>query len=998
MGFYKKSVLTSIIILQIILTAYSVCGIFIRVLLSDDDSFEKTIENNSIDIYFYHDWDYIIANNLTDDKNEKLSAVMLKTFGETFEEEWLKKNLKATVKDILAIVSARQSNFTHIIELEQKKEIYAQTLAVNLSKYSDEELLNWNINPLNLNEDSKFLAENRLRIPDYLSLQDLIGQRIVSGIYENSRRIRDILRNSVYFSIFLNIVLIIALCFLLSKQKALKLSGISTIFGTCISFIFILVVKNIAQNYTGKIFKDQLSFVIELQNYLFNIFTLRFIQVSLIFMVIGILMVLFSFIIGKKTSSNGVLVTGKILNKTLIFFLIPVLLFSCRTAVEDHGFTIYSPKMEEDMHNKGKIEILSVNVLPHVFSGEIPSYNRRDPFAIPENPGALIKIFIKNTDRENHFEGQVLFNGKTGIELLDSKIVSWASVPDIRTGGLLSSKIPPDSIDVYTLNVIDSRFYADGILVEFIYPDSNGSVRQHIEIKEYPLCAERIVFMDSKGESRPDKMIVWLKNNSKEDIVLEGMDFYKAMPFYSMHWWTDSIKPDVLDTQINEMTLKPGETNYIVYGLGEIPFGESILELNVKSEDKSEKIMYQIKPFVSSFDINTGWAGRHLAGSKLFAETVAMMHFNTVHGDSLGYNNTAIGQKYPLKGFGVYSNTEEMNKPENIKNIHGVEFLGEPQMDNRDPQEIFNKMAIYRTSGYPTTLTLTHEPGYYMYAGLVDFPHFDAYRIVAPHADKWGEYTKYGDKNTLWGAPLETAGIYVRSLHEISRPNPVAAWTQAVSGGWFSIWRISSPNPNPTEIRIQAYQKVANGSISLYWFNISGRNVIGSRYALDEIRNINREFLIVEDLLVKSVPFSWENIFMDMDHNVLAGPDFAVLFTTDLSYMVSPVNEFVISSPRTENFTFNIPEYLDNPDSLIKITKDGIFKLDATFHGDNVSFTDTVFITGMYVVYESSEVDYYRFLQDKYNSLIAKEQSVGFDPIRNDGDFDLLREEIMEIP
>jgi hypothetical protein len=266
------------------------------------------------------------------------------------------------------------------------------------------------------------------------------------------------------------------------------------------------------------------------------------------------------------------------------------------------------------------------------------------------------------------------------------------------------------------------------------------------------------------------------------------------------------------------------------------------------------------------------------------------------------------------------------NAPDRRRWIHGVEFLGEPQLSNTSAQEIHQRLVRYRSSAYPTTLTLTHEPGFYQYAGLVDLPHFDAYRVIAPHADRWEEYVKYGEKNTLWGAPLETIGFYMRTLQSISRPSPVAAWTQGVAGGWFSVFRIAAPNPNNLEIRIQAHQTIANGAKSLYWFNISGNNMISNRDRLAEIRDINREIKVIEDLLIRAVPFSWENTFMDLDRNVLVGFDYALLFACDLTYRVSPVNQYVSDGPRTLTLTFPLPDDLRGCDKVLKIGREVFVK------------------------------------------------------------------------
>ena len=65
------------------------------------------------------------------------------------------------------------------------------------------------------------------------------------------------------------------------------------------------------------------------------------------------------------------------------------------------------------------LEITGVTVVPHYVSGEIPNYRDEEEFLSKFNPGALIRIFVKNTDSESVVNPEVLFNGKTGQELIN---------------------------------------------------------------------------------------------------------------------------------------------------------------------------------------------------------------------------------------------------------------------------------------------------------------------------------------------------------------------------------------------------------------------------------------------------------------------------------------------------------------------------------------------------------------------------------------------------
>ncbi|MBK6285273.1 MAG: hypothetical protein IPF54_23845, partial [Draconibacterium sp.] len=59
------------------------------------------------------------------------------------------------------------------------------------------------------------------------------------------------------------------------------------------------------------------------------------------------------------------------------------------------------------------------------------------------------------------------FNGKTGQELINSNMVSYCDVPDIReTSTKMSTEIPATSMVIYLLNVVDRNFCANGITSE----------------------------------------------------------------------------------------------------------------------------------------------------------------------------------------------------------------------------------------------------------------------------------------------------------------------------------------------------------------------------------------------------------------------------------------------------------------------------------------------------------------------------------------------------
>jgi hypothetical protein len=228
-------------------------------------------------------------------------------------------------------------------------------------------------------------------------------------------------------------------------------------------------------------------------------------------------------------------------------------------------------------------------------------------------------------------------------------------------------------------------------------------------------------------------------------------------------------------------------------------------------------------------------------------------------------------------------------------------------------------------------------------------------------------------------------------------PNRVAAWTQAMADDWKSRYRINAGNPNNLEMRIQAYEAIANGATSLYWFNIGGKTLISNRNSLAEIQRINREIRVVDDLLIQTVPYWWQNQFMNIDLNVLAGPDFAALFAIDLTYKVAESNQFVATSKRNETLTFKIPSYLNHCNIAVKIGYDGVSVVSVRISNGYAIVTDTFQTTGMYILYNLEDKDLMDILTKKYLAVKGVEALFKFDPINDDSDFRALTEDINKV-
>ena len=151
-----------------------------------------------------------------------------------------------------------------------------------------------------------------------------------------------------------------------------------------------------------------------------------------------------------------------------------------------------------------------------------------------------------------------------------------------------------------------------------------------------------------------------------------------------------------------------------------------------------------------------------------------------------------------------------------------------------------------------TSITHSEERIWRFYAGLSDYPHFDAYRVSAPSPDEWKKYNRWGGQRIGWGSPLETIGTMTRSLRKLNRPMPVAYWSQGAHAGWEVYDRRTRTSPTPAELRVQAYQALANGITSLYWFNLSYASLKMFPDLMPAIQRVGREIRLLDRYYLKS--------------------------------------------------------------------------------------------------------------------------------------------------
>jgi hypothetical protein len=409
----------------------------------------------------------------------------------------------------------------------------------------------------------------------------------------------------------------------------------------------------------------------------------------------------------------------------------------------------------------------------------------------------------------------------------------------------------------------------------------------------------------------------------------------------------------------------------------------------------------RVKPEV--FDISGGWVasdvnGRNSLTLEPYLKTLHRMHINTGHiADVPGYtDNAALYGRYPLRMFNKLVPFERFDNDEMLSRVHAVEFLGEPQYGGGrpvPPQEVWLELAPYQSTRLPTTVTHSEERIWRNYAGLSDYPHYDAYRVCAPAADAWSSYDRWGDQRIRWGAPLETIGDMTRSLRELNRPVPIAYWAQGAHHGWGRSRGRVRGSPTPEELRAQAWHALGQRITSLYWFNLSLKSLLKFPDLIEPITQVNRQIRLIDDMLVRGAAYEYRREEQagapQWDLSSVVSADSAVFVVNDLTYVPEMEEGVFRFTEREGEFRFRLPPWLANPAELFRIDAEGIHDVEHAIEQRWLVIRDRVCVAGVYVA--ARQPGCRAAVEREQADLLRMEESVGFDPGRNETDLATLR-------
>ena len=646
-----------------------------------------------------------------------------------------------------------------------------------------------------------------------------------------------------------------------------------------------------------------------------------------------------------------------------------------------------------------QLQLQGLTVTPHVQSREL-RYRREADFSL----GARVEMFLCNTGAtEVHFptEAPVRLRGKSPEELLAADEWAWHGFPSAWTN--LPLVLPPGALTLWAFN---GKRAAWGVGTSATLDLSGTEIL--LRFAEPNAWFSAITFLGQPTNPFPDSLVFHIANETPGPLRLEACRLWLPRDNASYR----ALLPQPWLTNLTAFpanrTIPAAERGGARVDTGRLPLTYTALEVRLSQTGGQPLTLWgHLRIKREAFDLSGGWVASRVGGSNTlrcepYLKTLRRMHINTGHiADTRGYTDQTgpdgLYTRYPLKYFNKLEPFSRYDTDAMLPRIHAVEFLGEPQYGGGrpvPPMEVWRKLASYRQTRLPTTVTHSEERIWRFYAGLSDFPHYDAYRVCAPAPDAWGKYDRWGGQTIRWGAPLETIGDMTRSLRELNRPRPIAYWSQGAHHGWDSYGGRQRTSPTPDELRLQAYHALASRITSLYWFNLSLKSLVKFPDLIEPITRIGREIGMLENFYLEGDATSHERVLRgskpDWDLDMVAGPRGALLFALDLAYQPDPQDKvFEFGPPRDVTFRFRLPAYAGNPLEVFRVDADGMTAIKYKCDGGILEIHDRVSRTAIYVA--AAHGGERERIEARRQALIAEESSLAFDPGKNTADLAVLQ-------
>ena len=504
---------------------------------------------------------------------------------------------------------------------------------------------------------------------------------------------------------------------------------------------------------------------------------------------------------------------------------------------------------------------------------------------------------------------------------------------------------------------------------------------------DQPVYIANIVFTGPEKQLHPNLATIHLFNDSNDDFNIEDVIFWLPSKNGTWHFLYADEPVTSMVCMPTGGELKSRKKSIVQMSSEKFKLGYAAIQVRLVNQmGIRQEIWAYTKIKKESFDISSGWSNTSLNGKpsfqdETFLKMLKSLYINTAHyHGQQGYSdNNEIYSNYPIKYFGSLVPWELYDKDSLLPRIHGIEILGEPQYGGGtpvDPQKVNMDLAKFAPSRIPTTLTHSEERIWRFYAGLSDYPHYDAYRVSAPSADKWDAYDRWNGKKIAWGAPLETIGTMTRSLKHLNRPASIAYWSQGPHDGWEVYDGRKLTSPTPSELRMQAYHALSTGITSLYWFNLSYSALMKYPDLLEPMKRIGREIRLLDSFYIHGAQWVYErqgeNKNPSWDLSTLVAPHGILLFALDLDYEIDKKSKTFLFTPhKKSSLKFQVPEWVDANWLLFRIGTNGPTDILYEMIRDNrIIINDRITEVGIYVLVPSLSAG--EELKKKWQHLIGQ--------------------------
>lgn len=587
-------------------------------------------------------------------------------------------------------------------------------------------------------------------------------------------------------------------------------------------------------------------------------------------------------------------------------------------------------------------EIAGVAVTPHVTTDETRYRGR----SVPD--GAWVQIVLRNP-ADRPLPAPTMVNGREPMQWVLGGEWSWMDAP---------RGVPAGGFAVLSFNGITPRWRPGA---EIVLENHRRPWRASVRLEEQEVSLSKVAFFPKRGQ-----VAVHFRNRSKAAVQLETV---------TLHTGTGFTRAIGLTRGLNAPA-EAGGRGAGLWSAPELPSGYALVEATFSNQMKAWSLL-RIKD--DSFDIGAGWLdtrapnGENPLQLPLFRSLLRRLHINLTHSQ---HDPAPDGR--PFRRMSTFADIKKFSAAGEAASIHCADVVGEPQHSGLSPWEVWRRLKPYESGTFPTCLTLSEDLGFGFYAGLSDWPHFDAYRVNAPHADDWAGYERFG--GLAWGAPLESIGAMTRVLREVSVPRPVAAWSQSAHYNWRSgMGGRKRLDPTPGEMAMQAWQAVANGAQSLYWYSMESYSALRSPDLLIPAMEIGRKLRVLNELL-ETGDATWHARQNGFDLNVVAAPEAAVLFAMDLEYRAdADTKTFRWAGPRAMDAEFALPEWLRGEGvEVVQLRPSSIEKAQFQMTAGGVRLRGEADSVSIYILFRKNELR--GILQQKLESLIRSESGEGFDP------------------